>query len=74
MKTMRILWRKSISGKKSIPGNCLFCLKTVFRYVPFNTLAAMVCLLVPATFAGLQVLLLQRIVDNALAYVRGGAG
>ncbi len=71
---MRILWRKSISGKKCIPGNCLFCLKTVFRYVPFNTLAAMVCLLVPATFAGLQVLLLQRIVDNALAYVRGGAG
>ena len=71
---MRILWKRSISGKKSIPGNCLFCLKTVFRYVPFNTLAAMICLFVPATFAGLQVLLLQRIVDNALAYVRGGAG
>lgn len=58
--------------KKSIPGNCLFCMKTVFRYVPFNTMAAMVCLFVPATFAGLQVLLLQRIVDNALAYVGGG--
>lgn len=52
--------------------NCVFCLKTVLRYVPFNTLAGMVCLFVPATFAGLQVLLLQRIVDNALAYVRGG--
>ena len=52
--------------------NCGFCLKTVFRYVPFNTLAAMICLFVPATFAGFQVLLLQRIVDNALVYVRGG--
>lgn len=58
--------------KNSIPGNCLFCLKTVFRYVPFHTMAAMVCLFVPATFAGFQVLLLQRIVDNALAYVGGG--
>ena len=53
--------------------NCWFSLKTVFRYVPFHTLAAMVCLFVPATFAGLQVLFLQRIVDSALAYM-GGAG
>lgn len=51
--------------------NCVFCLKTVFRYVPFHTLTAMFCLFVPATFAGLQVLFLQRIVDNALAYMRG---
>ena len=43
----------------------------------FHTLAAMLCLFVPATFAGLQVLFLQRIVDSALAYVReadSGAG
>lgn len=51
--------------------NCGFCLKTVFRYVPSHTLAAMVCLFVPAASAGLQVLLLQRIVDNALAYAGG---
>lgn len=63
----------NIPRKKSILWNCLFCLKTVFRYVPFNTLAAMICLFVPAAFGGIQVLLLQRIVDNALAYVRGGA-
>lgn len=57
--------------------NCTFCVKTVFRYVPFHTMTAMICLFVPATFAGLQVLFLQRIVDNALMYVRGagsGAG
>ena len=57
--------------------NCWFSIKTVFRYVPFHTLTAMICLFVPAAFAGLQVLFLQRIVDSALAYVReadSGAG
>ena len=46
--------------------NCLFCLKTIFHYVPLHTLTAAVCFFVPAAFAGLQVLVLQRIVDSAL--------
>lgn len=50
--------------------NCLFCLKTIFHYVPFHTLAAAVCLFVPAAFTGLQVLVLQRIVDRALECAR----
>ena len=49
--------------------NCLFCLKTIFHYVPLHTLTAAVCFFVPAAFAGLQVLVLQRIVDSALECV-----
>ena len=49
--------------------NCLFCLKTIFHYVPLHTLTAAVCFFVPAAFAGLQVLVLQRIVDSALGCV-----
>jgi len=51
--------------------NCIFCLKTVFSYAPWNALCSAVCLFVPASFAGFQVILLQRIVDSATAYVRG---
>ena len=51
--------------------NCIFCLKTVFRYVPGNALASVICFFVPATFTGLQVWLIQRIVDGALSYAQG---
>lgn len=51
--------------------NCLFCLKTVCRYVPFHALASVVCIFVPASFAGFQVLLLRHIVDSAVAYAQG---
>lgn len=51
--------------------NCIFCLKTVFRYVPGNALASVICFFVPATFAGLQVWMIQRIVDGAYSYTRG---
>ncbi len=53
--------------------NCLFCMKTVFRYVPLHFAAAAVCFFVPAVFQGLQVLLLRQIVDSAVAGVQSGA-
>lgn len=53
--------------------NCLFCMKTVFRYVPLHFLAAAVCFFVPAVFQGLQVLLLRQIVDSAVASVQESA-
>lgn len=51
--------------------NCLFCLKTVLCYVPGRAVAAVACIIVTAPFAGLQVLMLQRIVDGAIAYAKG---
>lgn len=54
--------------------NCLFCIKTVFRYAPFNALIGIICTFLPAFFTGCQILLLQRIVDGAAAYVQGAGG
>ncbi len=51
--------------------NGWFCVKTVFRYAPGNALFSMAGFLVPAFFASLQMLLLQRIVDSAAAGVQG---
>lgn len=54
--------------------NCAFCFRIMFRYAPWNAFAALVCFFVPATFTGIQVLLLRNIVDGAVAYVQGNAG
>ena len=51
--------------------NCLFCMKTVFGYAPWNVFFSLVCSFIPTFFTGLQVLLVQRIVDSAVAYAKG---
>ena len=51
--------------------NCLFCMKTVFGYAPWNMFFSLVCSFIPTFFTGLQVLLVQRIVDSAVAYAKG---
>ncbi len=51
--------------------NCLFCIRTILRYVPGYALAAFCCEILTTPFAGLQTLMLQRIVDSALTYARG---
>ena len=51
--------------------NSWFCLKTVFRYAPWNALLSNLGFGIPAFFQGLQVLLTQYIVDSAVAYAKG---
>ncbi len=51
--------------------NCFFCMKTVFRYAPWNVFFSLICFLIPTFFTGLQVLLVQRIVDSAIGYAKG---
>lgn len=54
--------------------NGWFCVRLVFRYAPGNALFGTAGFLVPAFFASLQMLLLQRIVDSAVAGVQGNGG
>lgn len=49
--------------------NCLLSVKLVFRYAPWNAFIYMLGYFVPGTFTGLQILLVQSIVDNGAAYV-----
>ena len=49
--------------------NCLLSVKLVFRYAPWNAFIYMLGYFVPGTFPGLQILLVQSIVDNGAAYV-----
>ena len=51
--------------------NCMFCIKTVFSHAPWNVLFSLLCFLIPTFFTGLQVLLVQRIVDRAVGYAKG---
>lgn len=51
--------------------NCIFSLKAVFRYAPWNALLCMVGFLVPAFFTGFQMMLMQNIVDDSLAFAKG---
>lgn len=53
--------------------NCCFCLKTVFCYAPYRTMFAAICLMIPGCFMGVQVLLVQYIVDGAIAYIKFAA-
>lgn len=53
--------------------NGLFCLKTMFHYAGWNTFLVIVGFVVPACFTGLQMIMLQRIVDSAAAFA-GGTG
>ena len=51
--------------------NCAFCLKTVFRYAPLNVIICFIGFFVPGFFTGLNILLVQNIVDSAVAYAKG---
>lgn len=51
--------------------NGLFCLKTMFHYAGWNTFLLIVGFVVPACFTGLQMIMLQRIVDSAAALTNG---
>ena len=51
--------------------NCMFCIKTVFKYAPSNVIICFLGFFVPGFFTGFNVLLLQNIVDSAVAYAKG---
>ena len=51
--------------------NGLFCLKTVFHYAGWNVFLLILGFVVPACFTGLQMIMLQRIVDSAAALING---
>lgn len=54
--------------------NCILAIKLVFRYAPWNGLLFMAGCLVPGFFMGLQVILVQRVVDGGISYVNTGEG
>lgn len=51
--------------------NCIYAIKTVCHYAPWNAVLLIIGYYVPAFFTGFQMLLTQRIVDSAVAFVRG---
>jgi len=51
--------------------NCIFSLKAVFRYAPWNAFLCVVGFFVPAFFTGFQMMLMQNIVDDSLAFAKG---
>ncbi len=53
--------------------NGLFCIKMMFHYAGWNTFLVIVGFVVPACFTGLQMIMLQEIVDSAAELI-GGTG
>lgn len=51
--------------------NCIYAIRTVFHYAPWNAVLYTVGYFVPAFFTGLQMLLVQQIVDSGVALVQG---
>jgi len=51
--------------------NCILCIKTVFHYAPVNAVLSIICYYIPAFFTGLRMLLMQYIVDSAVALISG---
>ena len=51
--------------------NCTFCVKTVFHYAPLNAVLSIICYYIPAFFTGLRMILMQYIVDSAVALANG---
>lgn len=51
--------------------NCIYAIRTVFHYAPGNVVLYTIGYFVPAFFTGLQMLLVQQIVDNGVAFVQG---
>lgn len=54
--------------------NCGMACRYVFRYAPLPAIITILCATIPASFIGLQVILIQRLVDQAIYYVGTGNG
>ena len=54
--------------------NCILSIKLVFKHAPWNAFLYMLGYFVPGSFSGIQILLVQSIVDNGVAYVNGMNG
>lgn len=50
--------------------NCVYAIRTVFHYAPWNMVLYTIGYFVPAFFTGLQMLLVQQIVDSGMALVQ----
>ncbi len=51
--------------------NCLLSVRLVFQYAPWNALLYMLGYFIPGTFTGIQIILVQRIVDCGVACING---
>ena len=51
--------------------NCIYAIRIVFHYAPLNVVLYTIGYFVPAFFTGLQILLVQQIVDSGVAMVQG---
>lgn len=51
--------------------NCIYAIRTIFHYAPLNAVLYTIGFFVPAFFTGLQMLLVQKIVDSGMALVQG---
>lgn len=54
--------------------NCAMAIRLVFRYAPLNALLMVLGYYIPGFFGGLQIILVQRIVDAGVQYVNTGEG
>ncbi|MCM1044328.1 MAG: ABC transporter ATP-binding protein/permease [Candidatus Gastranaerophilales bacterium] len=54
--------------------NCGMAFRYVFRYAPFPAVIMILSAIIPSFFIGLQVILTQRLVDQAIHYVGTGEG
>jgi len=52
--------------------NCALAARLVFRYAPWNAVWMLLGFFLPGTFSGIQIILVQRIVDSGAAYVGAG--
>lgn len=54
--------------------NCSMAFKLVFRYAPWSAVWMILGIYIPGFFPGLQVILVQRLVDRGIVYVENGQG
>ena len=52
--------------------NCFFSVKQVFKYAPWNAILVILGYFIPSFFSGLQIVLVQRLVDNGVLYAETG--
>lgn len=52
--------------------NCALSIRLVFRYAPWNALLLILGYFIPGFFMGLQIILVQKVVDSGIAYASTG--
>ena len=52
--------------------NCALATRLVFQYAPWNALMVILGIFIPGFFGGLQIILVQRIVDNGISWAETG--